>query len=508
MNEQEQFEQEQQQEIQPGQIEQNMQPEQIGQDIQPEQDAQVQKPDNGIYTTPDVYQSQEAQEIYRTPDMSTEPHNTGGLFSGSQPVNDTYIDPYNNNGYETGQAENNIYNGPYTDDQYGTGQSADNTYGKQPYGSQQPGNNTYGDNRYGNNQYGNNQYGNNQYGNPYGNPYNPDSYGYNPYSPYAVPTKKKNTGLIVGVIIGVAFLFLIAVLALFYHAIDDLMTRREEPAYTEQTQEPSSEEHQYNNDIDKPYRSEEEDDYFYHEDDPYDRDDYDRDDHYDDYDWDDYDDYDDHDYDDDEYYTLHDDIKDLSYAIDWEIFDYDADGENVIITVEYPRIKGGDIPNREMINDVLEEEKDFFVGYYEDEYSRYMNDNDSYFYASSTAYVTYMSEDILSVAFSEAVYSDYFDSISLYCVNIDLQNGVILDNTDILSVDDDFSIDFRYRSEEQNGSVEGLDRLSDQEITEMLKSTGNLIVFYTPQGLEVGLNYDQGYVTVTYHDYKEYLKTF
>lgn len=519
MNEQDRFGQEQMQGGQPEQTQQNAQTEQ---DIQIEQDVQIEQAeqtepakqggqnDNGIYTTPDVYQTQTAQEIYKTPDMGTEHRNTGGIFSGDQPVygnNDTYgnVPPSDNNTYgNVAQAGSNVYSNV---------QYENNPYGKKPYEGSQFGNNAYGNdqnagNQYGYNQYGNNQYGNNQYGNnPYGNPYAPDSYGYNPYSPYAAPAQKKNTGLIVGVILGVAALFLIAVFALFYHAIEVASDKKDAEKYDEDIDEFYRD--YFEDDSDEDYfddRAHRDDEYYGYDDD---HDDSYYDDYYydDDYDYDDYYD-DDYNYDDDEYYTLHDDIKDLSYTIDWEYYEYDANGDNVIITIEYPVIVKGRIPNRDQINDVLESEMRFFVDYYENEYSRYMGDENSYFYASSVAYVTYMSEDVLSIVFSESVYSDYFDSISLYCVNIDVQNGVILDNTDILSVDDDFSVDFRYRSQRQNGSVDALDGMSDQEITQMLTSSGSLIIFYTPQGLEVGLNHEDGYVTVTYHDYKDYLNTF
>ena len=137
-----------------------------------------------------------------------------------------------------------------------------------------------------------------------------------------------------------------------------------------------------------------------------------------------------------------------------------------------------------------------------------MDDEDSYFNAYASGYVTYMSEDVLSVVFSETVYTNYYNSAYMYCINIDMRDGVILENTDIISVDDDFSVDFRYRSDKQNGTIDGVDRMSDQEITELLTSDSSLIIFYTPQGMEIGFNYDEGWVTVTYHDYRDYLKIF
>ncbi len=499
---------------------------------------QEQQGDGSLYTTPDVYQTQGGQDIYDTPDTSMEHYDTGGVFSGEQQVDNTYAGgqngqygngQYENNSYESastgsGQydlvkyennpSENNSYgsdsygngqygNNPYGSNQYGNNQYGNNQYGNNqygnnqygnnqygnsqygnsPYGNNQYGNSQYGNNQYGNNQYGNNQYGNNQYGNaPYGNgsggnnqyggPYGPNQYGNGSYSPYAAPAKKKHTGLIIGIIITVVVLFLIALFALFYHAFDVMSERKM------RAQLYDDDYYNYYNDYD--------DDYDYHNDDYYD------------------DDY----YDDDEYYTLHDDIKRLSYSINWEYFEYDADNENVSIIVDYPEVSGSHVPNLDKINRAIANEISVFTDYYEEEYSRYMTDDDSYFNAYASGYVTYMSEDILSVVFSETVYTNYYNSAYLYCINIDMRDGVILENTDIISVDDDFSIDFRYRSDKQNGTIDDVDLMSDQEITEMLTSGSNLIIFYTPQGMEIGFNYDNGWVTVTYHDYRDYLKIF
>ena len=520
---------------------------------------QEQQGDGGLYTAPDVYQTQSGRDIYETPDTSAEHYDTGGVFSGEQQADNTYADgqngqygndiyenvQYENNAYESVSTENSQYdivkyennpsennsygsepygNGQYGNNQYGNNQYGNNQYGNNPYGNNSYGNNQYGNNQYGNssygngqygndpygngqyrndqygngqygnnqygngqygnNQYGNGQYGNNQYGNAsygnnqYGGPNGPNQYGNGSYSPYAAPPKKKRTGLIIGIIITVAVLFLIALFALFYHAFDVMSERKMQAQLYD-------------------------DDYYNN----YNDDDYDHDyDHNDDY----HDNYNDdyNDYDDDEYYTLHDDIKKLSYSINWEYFEYDVDNENVSIIVDYPEVSGSHVPNLDKINRAIANEISVFTDYYEEEYSRYMTDDDSYFNAYASGYVTYMSEDVLSVVFSETVYTNYYNSAYLYCINIDMKDGVILENTDIISVDDDFSVDFRYRSDEQNGTIDEVDMMSDQEITELLTSGSNLIIFYTPQGMEIGFNYDQGWVTVTYHDYRDYLKIF
>ncbi len=446
----------------------------------------IQQTDNGLYTTPDVYETQSGQDVYQTPDMSTGHHDTGGMFSGDHAGENAAYQQNTYDGsnqYDGGQYANssNQYGGgqyQYGNNQYGNGQYQ---YGNNQYGNQQYNNQQYGNNQYGNNQYNNQQYGNQQYGNPYG----PNPYGNNPYSPYAVPPAKKHTGLIIGVIVTVVILFLIAILAMFYHLLESAVQGREVSKDINTYVSPD--------DIQDDDDNRSHNEWHRDDDDIYDHDRNKRDDDYD--------------YDDDEYYTLQDDIKSgLSYSIEWDYYEYEPN-DNVQISIDYPIIVGNHVPNLDRINAVLADEIAVFTDYYEDEYSAYM-DKDSYFFASAMGYVTYMSEDVLSVVFSESIASDYYDSVFCYSINIDMQDGVIMDNTDIIAVDDDFSVDFRYRSEEQNGSIDALDWMSDQEITEYLTSPGNLIIYYTPMGMEIGFNFDEGWVTVTYHDYKDYLKIF
>lgn len=504
--------------------------------------------DTVIYDAPDVYQSQSGQDIYQTPvtGSESESQSLGGMFSGSVPEDNvpdntrfyqnTYISPEYGNPYGSSSVYGNEYqNNPYGGNQnsYGNNQypygsngntagqnpyensgnaAAQNPYGnnQDPYGNSQ---NPYGGNQnpYGGNQnpygasqnpygggqpYGNNQnsYGNNQ--NPYGSGYGGGPYGYNPqYSPYAVPQKKKYTGLIIGIIITLVVLFLIAVVALFYRTFAVISNRRsEQDRELHDRYTPWDDDYGYDYDDDFDYGDFE--DYFY---DQYG-------DNYFDYDYDDEYDYD---YDADQYYTLHHDIKDnLSYSVDLETYYYDADSDNVSIEIEYPVIAGENVPNLDKINETIQKEMSAITDYYEEEYADYMDEDSDYFFADATGYVAYMDEDVLSVVFDERIYSDYYSSVSLYCINVDMRDGVILDNVNLINVDDDFSVDFRLRSDEQNGPISELDRMTDQEITKYLSSMNNLIIFYTPQGMEIGFNYSEGWVTVTYQDYKNYLKIF
>ena len=508
-----------------------------------------------VSTTADPYTTESSADIYQTPDVSSERTeenaavnvpveevtdytrsiDTKGLFSGNQQNSDPYgsqtnnSDPYgsqmnnsnpyggqpnNNNPYGGQLNNNNPYDGqPNNSNLYGSQPNNNNPYGGQPnysnpYGGQPNNNNPYSGQPNNNNPYSGQPSNNNPYGdqpnnnNPYGGQFNNNTYGNqgaqngagyysqpnnggnynNQYSPYAVPQKKSNTGLIIAVIVIIIALFLVAVFALAYKAVDLISEQKHDVGYDQDD---------YNFD---------DDDYDY----GYGDDDYDYGYGDDDYDYDD-----DHNYDNDKYYTLHDDIKNnLSYSIDYDYYEYDTDYEYVSIVVTYPVIKGKNVPNLDKLNEVIQEEKTFFTDYFEEEYEQYVkNNDDGYFDAFVTGYVTYMDEEKLSIVFSESVYSDYYDHAYLYCINIDMENGVVLDNEDMLSIDDNFSVDFRTRSDEQNGEISYLTAMTDQQITDYFNSP-DVIVFYTPQGMEIGFNYEQGWVTVTYDEYEKYLKVF
>lgn len=193
---------------------------------------------------------------------------------------------------------------------------------------------------------------------------------------------------------------------------------------------------------------------------------------------------------------------DLDYSVVWENYEYEGNSDTIMIAVDYPVISG-DIPNVELLNDAIAGEIDYFEEYYK-EYSKYMME-DEIFAVYSEGYVTYMDENVMSIVFNENIYTDYWVDCGLFCVNIDVSNGVVLDNAAILDMDDEFAVDFRMRSKVQNGEVSALEYLTDQEVAYYLTHGSTGIIFFTPLGMEIGLNYGENYVTVTYKDYKEFL---
>ena len=206
------------------------------------------------------------------------------------------------------------------------------------------------------------------------------------------------------------------------------------------------------------------------------------------------------------YYVLQTTLReDLPYYVTFAEEEYEEEDRNVSIYCSYP-VLGGDIPNREYLNQMIYDEYQYFYDYYKDNVEDDL-DSDEAYRCFVEGYVAYMDEEKISIVFSEnAEWADYY-MLTLYCINIDVENGVILDNTAILDVDDAFSVDFRIREEKQNKS-NSLDWYTDQELTEMLNDSLDLIVFYTPLGMEIGVNHANGWCTVTYRDYEKYLKRF
>ncbi|MBQ7360674.1 MAG: hypothetical protein IJW63_11355 [Lachnospiraceae bacterium] len=198
---------------------------------------------------------------------------------------------------------------------------------------------------------------------------------------------------------------------------------------------------------------------------------------------------------------------DLIYGIDFETGQHipeQYDGR-VTIQVEYPQLTGA-APNLDIINAYLEREYSYFYDYFVETYEPYITE-ESIFYVVAQGYVTYMDEEVLSVVFHEELYIDGESMIQYYCLNFDMTDGVILNNVDILNLDLDFAIEFRRREIIENGD-EWLTDYTDQEILEMLKDIDHLVIFYTPMGMEVGLNLYDVVLYMTYSDYEKFLKLY
>ncbi len=215
---------------------------------------------------------------------------------------------------------------------------------------------------------------------------------------------------------------------------------------------------------------------------------------------------------DDYYVELADAVReDLSYQIEWEEYDYVDDKTGATAVGRYPRLVGGTIPHVDELNERIEEE----ATYYSDLYAYYKEwqEGENLSYASeSIGYVTYMDEERISIVFQERFLMDLESSISLYSINIDLMSGEILDNGSVIEYSPELAKAFRNQNEYQNGAVEAVDGMNDEELLDFLSDPDTNIVFFTPVGLEIGYNYSTsdgtGWVTATLKDYSRFTKKF
>ncbi len=208
---------------------------------------------------------------------------------------------------------------------------------------------------------------------------------------------------------------------------------------------------------------------------------------------------------DDEYYDFQNDIKsDLSYQVNIkEIFKYAETNPGSMMTGNYPVVVCEDQKKKDRINNAIKKEIELISDHI-DSIGENLGTDDSFIF-DMESYVTYMGEDVLSVIYVENAYlNEEMYETYVVSVNIDVESGIEMTNSQILEIDDEFSIEFRKRSEKQNGKSETMDYYSDQEITSMMNDDSTLIIFYTPLGMEVGFNYYYGWVTVTYKDYAKY----
>lgn len=202
-------------------------------------------------------------------------------------------------------------------------------------------------------------------------------------------------------------------------------------------------------------------------------------------------------------------VEGLSYTVEMEEEEYyDEDSYYTDIYYSYAIVEG-DVPNVDKINETIRGEGESLISFYEEVYKPSMYGEEDGIEAELLCNVTFMSEEILSVVYQETIYygeqSDYAMDYYVYCLNFDMKNGQCLENTGMLTIDEEFVEDFRDRSDRQNGDSLLQYYFDDRELMEAFEDEASLILFYCPQGMEIGLNMDMGWVTVTYPDYDQYL---
>lgn len=214
---------------------------------------------------------------------------------------------------------------------------------------------------------------------------------------------------------------------------------------------------------------------------------------------------------DDYYVTIANSIRDdLSYTVEWEDYSYVDDETGATATGKYPQLKGGNIPHLDELNQEIEYEATYYSKLY-NYYKDAQGEDEQLSYAtSSIGYVTYMDEEKISIVLQEKYAMNQESYISLYCINIDLVSGELLDNGEMIEYNEQLAKEFRDQDAYQNGTAEAVDRMDDEQLQDFLSDSDTNIIFYTPVGLEIGFNYttstSSGWVTATIKDYGRYMK--
>ncbi len=205
-------------------------------------------------------------------------------------------------------------------------------------------------------------------------------------------------------------------------------------------------------------------------------------------------------------------IDEISYSDQYQIhreyyfFDDMMGSQRVIANVAYAQLSGN-IPNLDALNqEIFERSASDLLNFYNGSsvYSMYVFNQIVF---STDSYIVYNDGKKMSILLDVVVHTDDYsmnlDSY-IYAINIDLENGVIIENDQILNLDETFAADFRRRCYTQNGSNSALDPWDNTEVCEFLNDKETNIVFFTPLGIEIGMCYvgeedilSRGWMTVT-----------
>ena len=180
---------------------------------------------------------------------------------------------------------------------------------------------------------------------------------------------------------------------------------------------------------------------------------------------------------------------DLSYEVLWHsenIYPDDNNQENEGNTSYiYPELIGDDQSKLNSVNDRIKEMVQTFEAEYKDAE-----------YCGMQGYVTYMTENRLSVVFQSYANESKQYHVWLQTVTFDMETGDEIPFGELTPVDDMTALRFRQQSKKQNGDISWLDKMSDEDLQKELQD--QKVVFLTPVGTELGLNGDDGWVTVTF----------
>lgn len=184
--------------------------------------------------------------------------------------------------------------------------------------------------------------------------------------------------------------------------------------------------------------------------------------------------------------------QDLDYKVIWESVSMRPDDSDDSCTYDgvYPVLRDEEGKEEEKFSSMNQAIKDL-VCKYKNSYREYESG------ISSSGYVTYMDEEKISVVVRHSFYEKKTTIPRVEAITLRVDTGEIIAHEEMAHVDEELVWQFRSRNSHQNGTVEFVDELSDEKLMEYLSDEEESVMFYTPVGLEIGFNYDGGWVTVT-----------
>ena len=180
---------------------------------------------------------------------------------------------------------------------------------------------------------------------------------------------------------------------------------------------------------------------------------------------------------------------DLDYQLQWVVESVDPDNSEDSCTyyTTYPILEKDGTDRFDGINEVLRN----LALSYRDSYKDYDGG------VSTFGYVTFMDEEKISVAFKHNFYGEDVTEVRLDACSFWIETGKEITPEEMTDLDRELAMRFQSQDKLQNDGVEYVQKLTAEELLEILKNPKRAVFFYTPVGLEVGFNYETGWVTVT-----------
>ena len=166
--------------------------------------------------------------------------------------------------------------------------------------------------------------------------------------------------------------------------------------------------------------------------------------------------------------------EDLSYQVEWhqESRYPDASDNTAYFSMNYPVFTGERQEELDRINSQVKNMAEQYVNYYESEGE----------VVSVMSYVTLMQEDRLSVVCRYEVTGET-KIYRVEALNFDCATGEQITNDQLIEVDDSLPARFRAQNEKQNGNIDFLDQLSDEENNKEVERAIDEIIRYDFQNI-------------------------